>query len=373
MDTTNILFICGGAFVGLESIIERRIGQKALGFGALVPESARARRDATLDRQQPTDLIRYGLIPEFVGRLPVVATLDNLGEAELIRIMTEPRNAIVKQYQLLLRAEGVECRFTDDALGEIAAEAARRDLGARGLRMIIENLMLDLMYDCPRANRCARWWSPGNSSPDAPIRSRFSPRKPADPRPRASAAPAAYPFSAKSPRHAERARRPRPLHDQRRGPDRLSAAGTPRGGVHRALECREVEPAEPARRRAGPRPGLEAARPHPHGQLLRDPGQPPLVDLPGYGFARVPESLRAGWEALVLAYLTARESLVLNLLLVDPRRDPWRTTGGRSSCSATPAARWRWWPPSWTGCGAGKQRCGSASSSRPTATGARCR
>ena len=149
VDTTNILFICGGAFVGLESIIERRIGQKALGFGALVPESARARRDATLDRQQPTDLIRYGLIPEFVGRLPVVATLDNLREAELIRIMTEPRNAIVKQYQLLLRAEGVECRFTDDALGEIAAEAARRDLGARGLRMIIENLMLDLMYDLP--------------------------------------------------------------------------------------------------------------------------------------------------------------------------------------------------------------------------------
>ncbi len=149
VDTTNILFLCGGAFVGLESIIERRIGEKALGFGAAVPESARARRDATLDQQQPADLIRYGLIPEFVGRLPVVATLRNLGERELIRIMTEPRNAIVKQYQALLRDEGVECRFTDDALESIAVQAVERNLGARGLRMIIEDLMLDLMYDLP--------------------------------------------------------------------------------------------------------------------------------------------------------------------------------------------------------------------------------
>ena len=149
VDTTNILFICGGAFVGLESIIERRIGQKALGFGAAVPENARARRAATIDQQQPTDLIRYGLIPEFVGRLPVVATLEALDQGDLIRIMTEPKNALVKQYQTLLSAEGVECRFTPPALKTIAQQAAERDLGARGLRMILENLMLDLMYELP--------------------------------------------------------------------------------------------------------------------------------------------------------------------------------------------------------------------------------
>ena len=149
VDTTNILFICGGAFVGLESIIERRVGTKALGFAAEVPESAKARREATLDQQRPSDLIRYGLIPEFVGRLPVVATLHSLGKPELIRIMTEPKNAIVKQYQTLLRDEGVELTFTAEALDAVAALASERDLGARGLRMIIENLMLDLMYDLP--------------------------------------------------------------------------------------------------------------------------------------------------------------------------------------------------------------------------------
>ena len=149
VDTTDILFICGGAFVGLESIIERRVGARALGFGAEVPESARARREATLDLHQPSDLIRYGLIPEFVGRLPVAATLHHLGEEELVRIMTEPRNAIVKQYETLLRDEGVELTFTADALEAVASRASKRDLGARGLRMIIENLMLDLMYDLP--------------------------------------------------------------------------------------------------------------------------------------------------------------------------------------------------------------------------------
>ncbi len=149
VDTTNILFICGGAFVGLESIIERRVGRRALGFAAEVPESARARRAATLHLVQPSDFIRYGLIPEFVGRMPVVAALRHLGQPELVRIMTEPRNAIVKQYQTLLREEGVELRFTDDALDEIARRASERELGARGLRMIIEDLMLDLMYDLP--------------------------------------------------------------------------------------------------------------------------------------------------------------------------------------------------------------------------------
>ena len=149
VDTTNILFVCGGAFVGLENIIERRIGKRALGFGAAVPETARERRGAILNEQQPADLIRYGLIPEFVGRLPVVATLHHLGEAELIRIMTEPKNAIVRQYQALLHDEGVECTFTEEALRAIARLAVERELGARGLRMILEELMLDLMFGLP--------------------------------------------------------------------------------------------------------------------------------------------------------------------------------------------------------------------------------
>ena len=149
VDTQNILFVCGGAFVGLESIIERRVGRRALGFGAEVAESARARRAATLHLVQPSDFIRYGLIPEFVGRMPVVAALEHLGQPELVRILTEPRNAIVKQYQALLGEEGVELRFTDDSLEEIARRASDRELGARGLRMIIEDLMLDLMYDLP--------------------------------------------------------------------------------------------------------------------------------------------------------------------------------------------------------------------------------
>ncbi len=149
VDTSNILFICGGAFVGLEQIIERRVGRKSLGFGAEVQESAEARRKATLRHQQPEDLVRFGLIPEFVGRLPVVASLDELTPAELIQVMTEPKNAIVRQYQALLEEEGVECAFTDEALAAIAGLARERKIGARGLRMIVEELMLDLMYDLP--------------------------------------------------------------------------------------------------------------------------------------------------------------------------------------------------------------------------------
>jgi len=149
VDTSHILFICGGAFVGLEQIIERRVGKKALGFGAEVPESTEERRQATLRHQQPEDLIRYGLIPEFVGRLPVVASLDELSQKELVQVMTEPRNAIVRQYQALLGEEGVECTFTDEALSTIARLARERKIGARGLRMIVEELMLDLMYDLP--------------------------------------------------------------------------------------------------------------------------------------------------------------------------------------------------------------------------------
>ncbi len=149
VDTTNILFLCGGAFVGLEQIVEQRVGRKTLGFGADVPETAEVRRQAILRNMQPEDLIRYGLIPEFVGRLPVIAGLDELTSEELVRVMIEPKNAIVRQYQTLLLEEGVQCTFAGEALEEIARLARERKIGARGLRMIVEELMLDLMYDLP--------------------------------------------------------------------------------------------------------------------------------------------------------------------------------------------------------------------------------
>jgi ATP-dependent Clp protease ATP-binding subunit ClpX len=158
VDTTNILFICGGAFVGLEKVIGRRVGKKALGFKAIAEADVkegevtpiRAQRDAELLRQaEPQDLLKYGLIPEFVGRLPVLGILDELDEAALIEILTKPRNAILKQYAKLFEFEGVKVNFTDDASREIAREALQRKVGARGLRMILEELMLDLMYYVP--------------------------------------------------------------------------------------------------------------------------------------------------------------------------------------------------------------------------------
>ncbi|MBB5338369.1 ATP-dependent Clp protease ATP-binding subunit ClpX [Tunturiibacter gelidoferens] len=158
VDTTNILFICGGAFVGLEKVIGRRIGKKALGFKAIADPDAkdgdvtpiRAQRDAELLRQaEPQDLLKYGLIPEFVGRLPVLGILDELDEAALVEILTKPRNAILKQYTKLFDFEGVKVIFTDEAAREIAREALQRKVGARGLRMILEELMLDLMYYVP--------------------------------------------------------------------------------------------------------------------------------------------------------------------------------------------------------------------------------
>jgi len=148
IDTTNILFIAGGAFVGLDKIIERRIGKKSLGFRADL-KVKEPEQGALFGKVQPTDLIKYGLIPEFVGRLPVMGTLHELGRDALIRIMSEPRNAIVKQYQKLFEYENVKLRFTDDALSAIADLAVERNIGARGLRMIIEDLMLDLMYNLP--------------------------------------------------------------------------------------------------------------------------------------------------------------------------------------------------------------------------------
>ncbi|RPI98708.1 MAG: ATP-dependent Clp protease ATP-binding subunit ClpX, partial [Desulfobacteraceae bacterium] len=149
VDTTNILFICGGTFTGLEKIIKRRLGPKIMGFGAkIVGESERSVSD-TLKMVQPEDLIKYGMIPEFLGRLPVIATLHELNEDSLIRILKEPKNALIKQYQKLFEMEGVNLRFTDSALAAVAKEAVKRKSGARGLRAIMESCMLDIMYDLP--------------------------------------------------------------------------------------------------------------------------------------------------------------------------------------------------------------------------------
>jgi ATP-dependent Clp protease ATP-binding subunit ClpX len=150
VDTTNILFICGGAFVGLEKNIERRIGQKSMGFHAdTQPSTATRRNMEMLEQVQPTDLIRYGLIPEFVGRLPVIGVLGDLDKSALVRILTEPKNALIRQYQRLFEFENVRLRFTDDALEVVADLALQRKVGARGLRMILEDLMLELMYHLP--------------------------------------------------------------------------------------------------------------------------------------------------------------------------------------------------------------------------------
>jgi ATP-dependent Clp protease ATP-binding subunit ClpX len=149
VDTTNILFICGGAFVGLEGIIKSRIGVKAMGFSADIKKRGESKLGDTLAEVQPEDLIKYGMIPEFVGRLPVVATLDELTEDEMVRIMLEPKNALVKQYQRLFGMENVALRFTEGALRAVARQAMKRNSGARGLRSILENVMLDLMYEIP--------------------------------------------------------------------------------------------------------------------------------------------------------------------------------------------------------------------------------
>jgi ATP-dependent Clp protease ATP-binding subunit ClpX len=147
IDTSNILFICGGAFVGLDKIIERRVGKKSLGFRTDAKSTPQAK--TTLNAIQPTDLIKYGLIPEFVGRLPVIGTLHDLDKPALIEILTTPKNAITRQYMRMFDYESVKLRFTDDALEAIAELAITRKIGARGLRMIIEDLMLDLMYNLP--------------------------------------------------------------------------------------------------------------------------------------------------------------------------------------------------------------------------------
>ncbi len=149
VDTTNILFICGGTFVGLDKIISNRIGKKVIGFETEVKKDQEYTQSEILRQVQPEDLIKFGMIPEFIGRLPIIATLEELSLDALVRILTEPKNALVKQYQKLFTLEGVELKFTQEALKAIAQEALKRKSGARGLRAILEELMLDIMYELP--------------------------------------------------------------------------------------------------------------------------------------------------------------------------------------------------------------------------------
>ena len=148
LDTTNILFVCGGAFIGLEKVVEKRLRNKSLGFQADI-KSSRMRQHEALTKLEPEDLMHYGLIPEFVGRLPVVGTLQPLDEDALIKILTEPKNALVKQYQRKFEFDNISLKFTDDALRSIALQAHKRKVGARGLMMIMEEILLDSMYVLP--------------------------------------------------------------------------------------------------------------------------------------------------------------------------------------------------------------------------------
>ncbi|MCF6408688.1 ATP-dependent protease ATP-binding subunit ClpX [Pseudalkalibacillus salsuginis] len=157
IDTTNILFVCGGAFDGIEQIVKRRLGKKVIGFGTETTEKADLNQGEYLSKVLPEDLLRFGLIPEFIGRLPVTASLTPLDEEALVEILTKPKNALVKQYKKLLQLDDVELEFTEDALSEIAKQAIERKTGARGLRSIIEGIMLDVMFDLPSRediNKC---------------------------------------------------------------------------------------------------------------------------------------------------------------------------------------------------------------------------
>ena len=156
LDTTNILFICGGAFDGIDKIIQNRIGKKSLGFGADIHSKQEKNIGETLKHILPEDLLKYGLIPEFVGRLPVIVTLEALDEKALVRILTEPKNALVKQYQKFFEMDGISLEFKEEALETIAREAMKRNTGARGLRAIIEDIMLDVMYEVPSRDDITR-------------------------------------------------------------------------------------------------------------------------------------------------------------------------------------------------------------------------
>ncbi|MEX1365564.1 MAG: AAA family ATPase, partial [Nannocystaceae bacterium] len=155
VDTTNILFICGGAFAGIEDIIDHRMSARTMGFGADIQKRKELRQWELLQGVQNEDLMKFGLIPEFIGRLPVVAPLQELDEDALIQILTEPKNALVKQYKRLLEMDGVELKFTDDALAAVAKKAKTQRSGARGLRSILERAMLDVMYDIPSVDNIA--------------------------------------------------------------------------------------------------------------------------------------------------------------------------------------------------------------------------
>ena len=166
---SNILFICGGTFVGLEEIIAQRLGRRAIGFNRFGSEDAVERSKDLLAHVTVDDILEFGLIPELVGRLPVLSALAPLGEKDLVRILTEPKNALVKQYRKFFEMEGAELNFTDDALVEIARIARANDTGARGLRSVVEGGMFDLMYDLPEAGKGAKYLiTPG----DGPRRNR---------------------------------------------------------------------------------------------------------------------------------------------------------------------------------------------------------
>jgi ATP-dependent Clp protease ATP-binding subunit ClpX len=149
VDTTNILFICGGAFVGLDQVIERRVSSRNMGFGAEISSKADKKLGELFAQVQPEDLLKFGMIPEFIGRLPVLATLHELNEDALIDVLTKPRNSLERQYKRLFDMDGVKLKFTKGALGAVAREALTRQSGARGLRAILEHAMLDVMYDVP--------------------------------------------------------------------------------------------------------------------------------------------------------------------------------------------------------------------------------
>jgi ATP-dependent Clp protease ATP-binding subunit ClpX len=149
MNTRNILFICGGAFEGLDKIVSQRVGRRTMGFGADIAASGDADSPDVLTEIQPEDLLAYGLIPEFVGRVPVLTTMDTLGGEDLFKILTEPKNAIVKQVQRLFELDGVELKFTDEALHKVVELTAKKGTGARGLRSVLEQAMMDIMYDIP--------------------------------------------------------------------------------------------------------------------------------------------------------------------------------------------------------------------------------
>ncbi len=149
VDTTNILFVVAGAFAGLDKVIAERVGKKGIGFGAEIDSAAEREEQNMLARVQPEDLVKFGLIPEFIGRLPIVAAVENLDEKSLVRVLTEPKNSLVKQYQRLFSMDGAELRFTDGALSAVAKKAADRGTGARGLRAIMEDTLVPIMYDLP--------------------------------------------------------------------------------------------------------------------------------------------------------------------------------------------------------------------------------